>query len=133
MTTYNKALVSDVKITVTDQMVGGQIYFQSTITGLKPGEAALLASVNLSRGRNRQFRLDNLSAHNGGGANWSNPNDGIHSTAAQYNYTKRVSADLAAAWETSKAAIAAARTPKPVYVAPTPPPAAKVFFMANGV
>lgn len=131
MTTYNKALVSDVKITVTEQMVNGQIFFNSIITGLKSGEASLLASVNLSRGHNRPYRLDQLSSHNGSGANWSNPNDGLHSTAAQYTYTKRVSADLATAWETSKAAIATARTPK-VVVPPTPP-AAKVFFMANGV
>lgn len=102
------ALVSNVNINIDTTKVGNQIYFKSSFSGVAAAEMPLLASINLSRGRNRRYRLDRVSEHNGTGANW----DGslpIHTYAQEVAYVNRVKADFATAWVVSKAANANSR------------------------
>jgi hypothetical protein len=129
----NADLVADVKIEVTEKFVDGEIHFFSTVSGVTDDERELLEEVNLSRGGNKTYRLDQLSFHNGSGANWSNPSDGLHSNAAQFKYRERIRADLATAWSDSKAAIAADREVVEEECATPMNTSASVFFMANGV
>lgn len=119
LTSAQAALVSGVSFDIQTAKVNSEIYFKVLVTGVKPSELGLLSSVNLSRGGLRNFRLDNLSAHNGSGATWDGKSP-KHTYAQEIAYVNRVSADIANAVAASKLAIAKARTPAPVYVAPKP-------------
>ena len=130
----------DLKITVKEQMVNGEIYFFSTFNRTPTAtELSDMPSVNLSRGHNKQYRLDQLEQHNGTGANWTDGRD-IHTDKAQFKYRQRVSADVAAAWKQFKAntALRAAKAAAAVKAAADAAQAAKkntvssVFFVGNG-
>ena len=125
---------SDITINVSSNMVNGQIYFYTSFSRkLTEDESANLASVNLSRGGTRMFRLDRLADHNGTGANWSRRNDGLHSEKQQFQYTERVRKDIASAWESSKAAIAkAAAAKKAAAEQAALNTSVQPFFVANG-
>lgn len=121
---------TDLVINVTSKMVGGQIYFDTTFNrALTSNEAACMksATVNLSRGGNKPYPLNSLSAHNGGGANW-NDGQSIHTSQRQSAYRQRVMADIGTTWTAFKAAVAKANTP----VVANPDTASQVFFSANG-
>lgn len=127
---FDKSLVSNTKINVQSNVAAdGRIMFYSTVSGITESEKSLLKTVNLSRGGNKQYRLDQLEAHNTSAGSWRNRNDGTHSEIQESNYRQRVANDLKAAWAASQEAIAKARTPKPVAPVAT---AKSVFFAANG-
>lgn len=119
---------NNVKLTVESQMVNGQVYFFSSITPtLTTAQANMLPSVNLSRGSNKQYRLDNLSAHNGTGATWDG--EGVHSAVNQSKYQSRVKNDIEAAWATFKSKLAASEK---AAAAPVQNTGRSLFFAANG-
>lgn len=130
--------MNNIKFVVTSSMVNGQIYFDTSFTpALTAEQKECLASVNLSRGSNKQYRLDQLSLHNGTGADWRSRTDGKHSEIQESQYRQRVGNDLAKAWETSKANFAAKAAAKVAAAKAAEEKAAfnsapSVFFAANG-
>lgn len=120
--------ITDLKITFSEGMKAGHIVHETKFSRpLTAEESSLLPTVNLSRGGNRQYRLDNLANHTDS-ANWSIPTDGVHTEEAQAKYRNRVRKDVEAAWATFKTRLAEATAKaKVVTEAPMVP-----VFMSNG-